>query len=60
MEMFMIGNKNLIVGFINSLRREQNDHHFADNIYKKHFLKENLFILIETSLNFVSWGFNWQ
>ena len=40
--------------FINTLKPEQNSHHFADNfIYL--FLKGNFYILIEIALKWMDW-----
>ena len=38
---------------LSMLKPNQNDHHFADNIFKCFFLNENEIILIENSLKFV-------
>ena len=42
--------------FFNTLRPRQNGHRFADNTFKRIFLNENVRILIQISLNFVSKG----
>ena len=38
---------------LNTLRKRQNDRHFADDIFKRIFLKENVRIAIQISLRFV-------
>ena len=38
---------------INTLRKRQNCHHFADDIFKCIFLNENVWILLRISLKFV-------
>ena len=38
---------------LNTLRRRQNGHHFADDIFKCIFLNENVWILIKISVKFV-------
>ena len=48
---------NLIIAcHVNSLRPRQNGCHFTDGSFKCIFLKENIWILIKTSLNFVPKG----
>ena len=42
--------------FANTLRLRQNGQHFTDDILKWIFLNENVWISIEISLKFVSWG----
>ena len=44
------------VPFIITLRPRQNDRQFADNIFKRIFLNENVRISIEISLKFVPKG----
>ena len=41
---------------INTLRPRQNGRHFADDIFKRIFLNENILILIQISLKFVPKG----
>ena len=41
---------------INTLRPRQNDHHFPDDIFKCIFFKEDVWILMRISPNFVSTG----
>ena len=41
---------------VNTLKPQQNDHHFADNISKCIFLNENYCILIKISLRFVPYS----
>ena len=41
---------------INTLRPRQNGLHFADDIFKRIFLNENIWIPIKISLKFVSKG----
>ena len=41
---------------INTLRPRQNGRHFADDIFKRIFLNENVWILIKISLKFVPKG----
>ena len=41
---------------INALRPRQNGRLFADNIFKRMFLTENIWILIKISLKFVAKG----
>ena len=41
---------------INTLRPRQNGRHFADDIFKRIFLNENVIISIKMSLKFVSKG----
>ena len=43
-------------GSINTLRPRQNGRHFADDIFKRIFLNENVRILIKISLKFVPEG----
>ena len=45
-----------LVNPFNTLRPRQNGRHFADDILKCIFLNENVWIPIETSLNFVPKG----
>ena len=45
-----------IVLYINTLRPRQNGRHFADDIFKRIFLNQNVWIPIETSLKFVPKG----
>ena len=42
----------------NTLRPRQNGHHFADDIFKRPFLNENVWISIKSSLKFVLQGRN--
>ena len=44
---------NISLGSINSLRPRQNRRHFADAIFKRVFLNENILISIDISLKFV-------
>ena len=46
----------MIVEDINTLRSRQNGRHFADDTFKRIFLNENVWILIEISLKFVPEG----
>ena len=41
---------------VNTLRPRQNGRHFTDDIFKRIFLNENVWILIKISLKFVSEG----
>ena len=41
---------------VNTLRPRQNGRHFADDTFKRIFVNENVRILIEISLKFVSKG----
>ena len=41
---------------LNTLRPRQNGRHFADDIFKRIFLNENVFISIKISLKFVPKG----
>ena len=41
---------------VNTLRPRQNGRHFADNIFKRIFLNENVEIAIKMSLKFVPKG----
>ena len=43
-------------GYLNSLRPRQNEQHFADDIFKRIFVNENVWISIEISLKFVPKG----
>ena len=42
--------------FVNSLRSRRNEQHFADDIFKRIFFNENVWIPIEISLKFVPKG----
>ena len=46
----------LVKAGINTLRPRQNGRHFADDIFKRIFLNENIWILIKISLKFVPKG----
>ena len=41
------------MGWVNTLRPRQNGRHFADDIFKRFFLNENVWIPIKISLKFV-------
>ena len=43
----------LVEDFFNTLSPRQNGHHFADDIFKRIFLNENIWIPIKISLKFV-------
>ena len=47
---------NLGVGCINTLRKTRNEQHFADDIFKRIFFNENVWILIKISQKFVPKG----
>ena len=42
--------------YFNTLRLRQHGHHFPDNIFKRIFLNENIWIAINISLSFVPKG----
>ena len=50
----------LLVLFINSLGPRRNGQHFADDIFKRIFFNENVWISIQISLQFVPKGPNAQ
>ena len=53
---FKIPDKSPRSQWVNTLRLGQNGHHLPDDIFKCIFLKENVWILIKISLNFVPKG----
>ena len=46
----------MIAHNFNSLRSAQNDHHFADDIFKSIFLNKKICISIKMSLTFIPMG----
>ena len=42
--------------WVNTLRPRRNEQHFADNIFKRVFINENVWISIKISLKFVPKG----
>ena len=48
--------RTFFIDFINTLRPRQNGRHFADDIFKRIFLNENIWISIKISLKFVPKG----
>ena len=53
--LFVVRKKSVIT-FVNTLRPRRNEQHFADDIFKRIFFNENVWILIKISLKFVPKG----
>ena len=50
----------MMINAVNTLRPELNVCHFADNIFKCIFSKENFWIANKSFIEVCSSGFNWQ